>query len=261
MKSVLGYATKILFYLFVLAILVWSGSLTVSFVARVMPGDAIRPWFALAVFDGGALAWLLVFLFMAQGLGQRAVSLLMLAADLVGVGLMSFSELLMGGQTFTVPPAELGTIAVWAIGGFTFMNVVAAYAFHIMDPKQQEVIKKGVAMDKVIDKSLAALDAKLAAISDSVADELGQAMTEDALRSFGVKPRAAQAWNGRAESFNPRIAAGLGSSGLVIPGTSAANLPLPKSLALRKFQTVYLAKKGGTLQPVPNGHKPTDAGN
>jgi hypothetical protein len=188
-KHVLGYAAKIIFYLFCVAVLGWTGSLTISFVSRVLPGSQLEPYLALAVFDGGAITWLMVFLWHARGLGQRAVAILMLVLDLIGVALMTIAELFLGGQTFTEAPAGLGMIAVWAIGIWTFANLAAAYAFHVLDPAAHEEITIGVAKDKVRQSGLRQLEQNLDVLGAELAAELGEDLKRKALREMGLRDR------------------------------------------------------------------------
>jgi apolipoprotein N-acyltransferase len=189
MKHVMGYAAKIVFYVFCLVVLGWTATLTASFVQRVLPDSQVEPYLALAVFDGGAIAWLMTFLWGARGLGQRAVSILMLVLDLCGVALMTIAELFLGGQTFTEAPAGLGTLAVWAIGIWTFMNLAAAYAYHVLDPKAHEEITIGVAQDKVRESGIRQLEANLDALGAELAAEIGEELKVKALRQLGLRDR------------------------------------------------------------------------
>jgi len=187
MKSVLATVTKFLFYVFCIVIFGWTASLTLDFVSTVLPNDTIQQYAALAVFDAGALIWLLVFLFKAQGLGQRAISLIMTIADLIGVGVMTIAALFLSGQQYTQVPASLGEIALWTIAISTFANVAMAYAFHITEPSASEEITRGVAADKVKAQALKYLETSLDEIGAQVGAELGETLKAEALRSLGVR--------------------------------------------------------------------------
>jgi hypothetical protein len=186
MKYISGFASKVGFYLFCAVVFAWTASLTVSFVGQVMPGSAIAPFFALGVFDGGALVWLVVMLSLAQGVGQRTVALLMMVFDLLGVALMSVSELFLGGQTFAVAPANLGEIAVWAIGLWTFANLASAFLYHVLDPKMQEQITIGVAKDKITTAGLKELEKDLDVLGPELGRELGTRLKAQILLEMGL---------------------------------------------------------------------------
>ena len=134
MKSLMKVISTILFYGFVLVLFMWTATLTLAEVRQVLPGDPITPYFALALFDGGALVWLLVFTIKAKGLPQRGVSLLLLIADLAGVVSISLARLLTGGQELTEVSPEMGAAVVYGVGIMTALNFLGSYAYHITDP-------------------------------------------------------------------------------------------------------------------------------
>ena len=141
MKQLLKTIGAILFYIFILAVAGWTASLTLAEVRVILPNDPITPYFALALFDGGALTWLLVFLGHAKGLPQRAISIMLLVLDLAGVVVLSAGRLLMGGQAMADIPQELGATMVYALIGATIINLIAIYAFHIADPETMQQIE------------------------------------------------------------------------------------------------------------------------
>ena len=141
MKQLLKTIGAILFYIFILAVAGWTASLTLAEVRVILPNDPITPYFALALFDGGALTWLLVFLGHAKGLPQRAISIMLLVLDLVGVVVLSAGRLLMGGQDMANIPQQLGATMVYALIGATIINLIAIYAFHIADPETMQQIE------------------------------------------------------------------------------------------------------------------------
>ena len=107
---------KGLFYGVATVLILWTASLTYSFVATALPQTHwLVPLFALVIFDVGMLAWLKVFLDYAQGSGQRALALILSLFDFLGVGLMVLAEILLGGQTMVAPPENLGEYAIWGI--------------------------------------------------------------------------------------------------------------------------------------------------
>ena len=141
MKQLLKTIGAILFYIFVLVVAGWTASLTLAEVKVILPNDPITPYFALALFDGGAVTWLLVFIGHAKGLPQRAIAILMLVLDLAGVIVLSAGRLLMGGQALADIPKELGATMVYAVIGATLINLIAIYAFHIADPETMQQIE------------------------------------------------------------------------------------------------------------------------
>lgn len=127
--------SKIVFGLISAVILTWTAYLTTSFLSMVLPASFwIVPYLGLVVFDGGMIGWLTVYLYMAEGAMQRAIALGLTLFNLLGVGLMTIAEIVLGGQTLTAAPEMLGTVAIWAVGIWTFVNVAGIIAFHLSSP-------------------------------------------------------------------------------------------------------------------------------
>lgn len=173
---------SILFTAFIIAVLVWTGVLTFSLVSRIMPGQGFTPWFALALFDGGALTWLFVLRGLARGAWQRGISMLMLGIDLVGVVIMAGGEIMMG-QTFT-DPGDLGVYLVYALVLWTLMNVIAIYGFHATDPEAIKEAEIRDVQDEIIEQSLMKLRLNMGAISARVAGTMALNETKNALRQL-----------------------------------------------------------------------------
>ena len=128
--------SKIVFLLISTTILLWTMYLTTSFLTMVLPASFwIVPYLGLVVFDGGMIGWMIVHLYLAEGAMQRAISLGLTLFNLLGVGLMTIAEIVLGGQTFTEAPEMLGTVAIWGVGIWTFVNVAGIVAFHLSSPE------------------------------------------------------------------------------------------------------------------------------
>lgn len=127
------------FFVFAVALIVWTSSLTVSFIQQALPHSGrFTPYFGLVLFDGGMIVWLFVFIFYAQGMGQRVTAFLICLIDFIGVGLLGIAEILLGGQEITQAPEMLGSFAVWGIGIWTILNVGAGILFHLNDPEAKK---------------------------------------------------------------------------------------------------------------------------
>jgi hypothetical protein len=183
-KDVSKTMTKILFYVLVGLLFVWTSSLTVSLAGRLFPSSPILPWFALCLFDFGALTWLLVFLKNAEGLPQRAISLLAFVLDLVGIFFASFAELFLGGQQLTAIPADLGTYVIWVIGGYTIINLAAAYAYHITEPAEMREIRMQTLRDRVQAEALDQVEAQITVEAQQLAAAIRESLYADVLATL-----------------------------------------------------------------------------
>jgi hypothetical protein len=116
-------------------IFLWTAYLTTSFLSMVLPSSFwVVPYLGLVVFDGGMIGWMFVYLYLAEGSMQRSIALGLTIFNLIGVGLMTIAEIVLGGQTFTAAPEMLGTVAIWGVGIWTFVNVAGIVAFHLSSP-------------------------------------------------------------------------------------------------------------------------------
>ena len=154
MKKLSATIGKIIFYIFVLAVAAWTASLTLGEMKAILPNDPITPYFALALFDGGALAWLMAWTGHARGLTQRAISAIMLVICLAGVVLLSAGRLLDGGQTMVTASTSLAAAVIYGVIGATLANLVAIYAFHISDPETMEAMEAGLLSDTLRDEAM-----------------------------------------------------------------------------------------------------------
>lgn len=168
---------KGLFYTVATILVLWTSSLTYSFVSSVLPNSHWAvPLFALVVFDIGMIAWLKVFIDFAEGSGQRVVSIAACIFDFIGVGLMALSEIFLGGQTLVEAPENLGEYALWGIGVWTVANVGAVLVFHLLDPQARKNMALRGEMDAVFDEALKKLKTKRATVSGQLSDQLSDGM-------------------------------------------------------------------------------------
>ena len=177
-----------LFYGVATVLILWTASLTYSFVRTALPQvHWVVPMFALVIFDVGMLAWLKVFLDYAQGSGQRAVALIMTLVDFLGVGLMVLAEILLGGQTMVAAPENLGEYAVWGIAIWTVANVGAVIAFHLLHPEARRQMALRAEMDQVFDEALKKLGTKRAQVSGQLSDQLSDDMLMQLVAELAAK--------------------------------------------------------------------------
>jgi hypothetical protein len=227
MKRANKVIASILFTAFVVIILLWTASLTFQLVSRILPNDPITPWFALMLFDGGALTWLYVWKNKAQGAGQRGISMLMMVIDLIGVIIMAGGEIAMAQQFFAVN--ELGQYLVYALIGWTLLNVAAVYGYHTQDPETIRDAEVKDVQDEVQDESLKMLRSNMQSISANVASALSYQTTVQALRDLlpaGTEPEIIEAYARPVKHQAPQLQA-----------KPQQQLPTPPTYSSRQAQT------------------------
>lgn len=171
---------KFLFYAVAVILLLWTSSLTYSFLAMALPGAFwLVPLLGLVVFDVGMIAWMFVFLSHAEGAIQRAVAITLTLFNFVGVGLMVIAEILLDGQTLTTAPAMLGTAAIWGIGVWTVANVLGVIVFHLGDNQARRAMAYQNEKDEIFDAALKDLRTRRIHVQKAMSEEISRAMMDE----------------------------------------------------------------------------------
>jgi len=195
MKKLSATIGKIIFYVFVLAVFGWTASLTLQEMRAVLPNDPITPYFALALFDGGAFAWLTAWLGHARGLYQRSISVIMLVLDIAGIILLASGRLLGGGQSMVDTPTTLEAAVIYGVIIATLANLIAIYAFHTTDPDTMEEIETSILEDTLRDEAMKQANASI----EGQARELGAILAARATGQLKYRLRLPMAANETAQ--------------------------------------------------------------
>ncbi len=153
-NELLKWFAGVAFGAFLLAVIAWTASLTIGVMQIVLPHAPAVKWFALGLFDGGALTWLLVFIHKAKGTPQRGVSLLMTVLDLIGIVLMVIGGIYLGGQELANIPEWIGGALINGVIGATVLNLMAGYYFHASAPDVREAIQAQSLEDTLAEEAL-----------------------------------------------------------------------------------------------------------
>jgi len=179
--------STIVFGLISAVILLWTASLTTSFLRAALPGQFWAvPYLGLVVFDGGMIGWLIVYLYNAEGSMQRTIALGLTIFNLLGVGLMTIAEIVLGGQTLTVAPDMLGTAAIWGIGLWTIANVAAIVGYHLASPDARIAAAIQEEKDALVDAALDDLRNRRQANAAALSGQMGGAMYRELVAALGT---------------------------------------------------------------------------
>lgn len=171
---------KFLFYAVAIVLLLWTSSLTYSFLSMALPNTFwLIPLLGLVVFDVGMIAWMFVFLSHAEGAIQRAVAIVLTLFNFVGVGLMTIAEILLDGQQLVEAPAMLGSAAIWGIGIWTVVNVLGVIVFHLGDNQARRAMAYQAEKDEIFDAALKSLKTRRIGIQQEMAEEISRAMMDE----------------------------------------------------------------------------------
>jgi hypothetical protein len=129
-------------------------AMTYDVMGDVIPGNETTRLLALAFFDGGAIAWAGIYVYLARGSKQRAVSFWLMCFDLLGVVLMVIGAIYTGGQTLVNPPAWLAKTIIDGVMLVMSVNLIALYYYHINKPELQESIEAANLEDMLANEAL-----------------------------------------------------------------------------------------------------------
>ena len=202
----------IVFGLISVVIFLWTAYLTTSFLSMVLPSSFwVVPYLGLVVFDGGMIGWMFVYLYLAEGSMQRSIALGLTVFNLIGVGLMTIAEIVLGGQTLTEVPAMLGTVAIWAVGIWTFVNVAGIVAFHLSSPDARIAAAIQEEKDAVVEEALTDLSNRRHENAKLLSSQLGGGMFKTLVSELGADvdgdglPDVAERPSNRGRQNGPRI--------------------------------------------------------
>lgn len=161
------------------ALLVYSATRTLHFIQLTLPEDSkILAYFGLAALDGGLVAWMLSYLYGSRGSWQRAISMLMVCVDAVGVVAMFTLDTLysagLAGMTEGLTASQIHN-AILALSAIIGVNIIATIAHHLTEPDKLREQAEEEAFSKVEDATLKQISKN----ADALAAQLAPTMAED----------------------------------------------------------------------------------
>lgn len=173
------------------ALMLYSASRTMHLLAATLPpGQEILGVIALAAFDLGLVAWLIVFLKGAEGGLQRGIALLMVVIDLVGVVVGFLGDtLLTAGQTGLLAKLAEGDkqTIVMLTAGVIAANIAGAVFYHLCSPDNLRRMAEESAKDKIQSQALAAINQQ----ANLLAEQLAPIIADDWVRQMQAEFMAA----------------------------------------------------------------------
>lgn len=177
-----------------LALLVYSASRSLDFIALTLPADQqILAWFGLAALDGGLIAWVMAFLWGSQG-WQRPVAGLMVLVDFVGVcAMFTLDTLYQSGQAGLVVALSKDDIqaVVLALSAIIAANIGATVAHLLVEPDKLRKMAEEEALDKIGDAVLKQIsqnaDGLAAELSPKIAADWSERVRANLTSSAGMR--------------------------------------------------------------------------
>lgn len=161
-KSVLRWVARLAFYAVALGLFTYAASRSLDFIQMTMPADnQLVGYLGLLATSGGALAWLMVFIYHANGTGQKGLALVMVVIDLLGeFALFAFDSLYRSGEAGLIGslnPEEVRMMII-ALSALIAVNIAATFFFHLIDPETSKRMREESARDVLDDEVLKAIE-------------------------------------------------------------------------------------------------------
>jgi len=163
----------IAFYVLTLGLFVYAASRSLDFIQSTLPANQkIIGFLGLLATEGGAVIWLIVFLKEASGTPQKAISVLTAILDMFGsIGMFTMDTLYRSGQTGVIASLSADDIrnVILVLSGLIGLNLISAFAFHVVNPENMRKMREDSAHD--------AVTASLLKQIEDEAEHLAQQMT------------------------------------------------------------------------------------
>jgi hypothetical protein len=163
----------IAFYLLTAGLFIYAASRSLDFIQSTLPPDQkIIGFLGLLATEGGAMIWLIVFLKEASGVPQKAISVLTAILDMFGsIGLFTMDTLYRSGQAGTIAQLTADDVrnVILALSGLIGVNLISAFAFHVVNPENMRKMREDSAHDTVTSSLLKQIEDE--------AEHLAQQMT------------------------------------------------------------------------------------
>lgn len=232
---------KVLFYVISGALLVYAASRSIDFITATLPPDQqIIGFLGLAATSGGMIAWLLLFLYAAEGMGQRITAGIMTVLDMIGeFGLFTMDTLYQAGEsgmTVKLTSDEIRMV-VLSLSALIAVNILATVIYHLLEPGNLKRMREASVRDQLEAKTLKEIETR----GDTIAEKLA--------------PQIAKQW---ADQFESRFS-DMTSLGLGVKSEEAKNekpkgkTPMPKAQPASHYEELATDEEteAAELQPVP----------
>ncbi len=183
MKTLWKALAKIAFYAIALGLMGYAAMRTLHFIQATLPADQqILGYLALLATSGGAVAWLLVFLHAAEGVGQKAVSFIMVLVCLLGeFALFAFDTLLVTGEAGLITGMSADEIRAVVIGmsGLIAANIGSTVAYHLLDTGNMRHMREEFVKDRLESEAMKLIEKRGEEIARDMAPKLAEQWAQE----------------------------------------------------------------------------------
>ena len=187
-KSIWKWIARVVFYAVAIGLFVYAASRSLDFITATLPASQkIVGYLGLLATGGGAIAWLIVFLYHAQGTGQKALSVMCVVIDLLGeFALFTFDTLYRSGESGMITGLSADEIRMVILGlsALIALNIGATVAFHLLDPETSKRMREESARDVLDDEVLKVIETRAPQIASQIAPQIASQWEADFTEHF-----------------------------------------------------------------------------
>jgi hypothetical protein len=196
MKDIFGNVGKMLSFIFAALVIGYTATLTYLLAGRLVPGNLLLQLMTVALFDGAALVWFIMFITQAKGTTQWAMSLIGWVVGLIGAVIMVAGELILGQSLVAFnDPTRLGWVLITTVIIACVVHVTLVYLFHLADPTVRNRIEIAQKISEKVERAYndarkeidRKQDALTAGLTDSIFAEAEQML--EGITAINVRNR------------------------------------------------------------------------
>ena len=188
-KTTTKWIARVVFYAIAVGLFVYAASRSLDFItATLPPSQKIVGYLGLLATGGGAIGWLVTFLFHAQGTGQKGLSIVFVVLDLLGEAMLfTFDTLYRSSQTGMIASLSQDQIQMVIVGlsALIFLNIAAITAFHLLDPATSRRMREESARDVLDNAVLETIENRAPQLANQIAPQIAAQWEADFAQRFG----------------------------------------------------------------------------
>jgi len=220
MKNFWRGVAMVLLYVIGGALLIYAASRSLDFISSTLPGNQqIVGFLGLAATSGGMIAWLMLFMFHSEGLGQKVTAGLMVVIDMGGeFGLFTMDTLYRSAQSGMIASLTQDEIrsVILALSALIAVNIFSTVAYHLLDSANLRSMHEAFVRDQLEARALQEIEKRGEQLAGQLAPQLAAQWVDEFEQRFSdfralglgssIKPKAADhqpAGNGKPAAFVP----------------------------------------------------------
>jgi hypothetical protein len=185
MKDIFTTIGRILGLAFAALVIGYTAWLTWLLAQRLIPDNIILQFMTIALFDGGAITWFVMFITQAKATLQWAIAGIGFLVGLVGAIIMAAGELIMGQSLVILDdPTKLGWILVTTVVVAAAFHATLIYLFHFSDPATRNRIENAQEVSKSIEQAYRDARAEISRNSDVLTARLKESVLHEATQQI-----------------------------------------------------------------------------